>query len=264
MDAPIYHLESVVKTREDMDDFEGPLDLILFLLSKNKMEIRDIQISLILEQYLAWMRQRRELDLDVASEFVSMASYLVYVKTRMLLSVGEEEAASEMEELIASLEAHKRHEAYGKIKAVIPTLAARYAVGQDYMTKKREILQKDVTYRYTHERNELKRAMLDLLERNNRHLPPPLTAFKGIVGRDPYPVSDKITEILKRLLRVGAAQFRALFRGSRTRSEIVATFIAVLELCKDKRVILAGTERNCMVTPTGSGADESVQPDEKS
>ena len=75
MDGPIYHLERVVKVKaEDLEDFVGPLDLILHLLNKNKMEIKDIQISLILDQYLQWMSQRKELDLEVASEFVTMAS----------------------------------------------------------------------------------------------------------------------------------------------------------------------------------------------
>ena len=107
MEAPIYHLEGVVKEKEEnMGDFVGPLDLILHLLSKNKMEIQDIQISLILDQYLEWMRQRQELDLEVASEFVTMASHLIYIKTRMLLSIHDEEAMSEMEQLIATLEAH--------------------------------------------------------------------------------------------------------------------------------------------------------------
>ena len=74
MDGPIYHLERVVKVKtEDLEDFVGPLDLILHLLNKNKMEIKDIQISLILDQYLQWMSQRKELDLEVASEFVTMA-----------------------------------------------------------------------------------------------------------------------------------------------------------------------------------------------
>ena len=77
MDGPVYHLEGVVKAKEaGMEDFVGPLDLILHLLAKNKMEIQDIQLSLILDQYLAWMDRRRELDLEVASEFVAMASHL--------------------------------------------------------------------------------------------------------------------------------------------------------------------------------------------
>ncbi len=121
MDGPIYHLERVVKVKtEDLEDFVGPLDLILHLLNKNKMEIKDIQISLILDQYLQWMSQRKELDLEVASEFVTMASHLVYIKTRMLLSIHDEEALSEMEQLIATLEAHQRNENYLKIREVVP------------------------------------------------------------------------------------------------------------------------------------------------
>lgn len=67
---------------EEMQDFEGPLDLILYLLGRNKMEIQDISISLICDQYLAWLDQRQKMDLEVASEFVTMASQLVYIKTR--------------------------------------------------------------------------------------------------------------------------------------------------------------------------------------
>ena len=111
MDAPIYHLEKVVRVRaDDVEDFTGPLDLILSLLAKNKMEIQDIQISLILDQYMAWMNKRRALDLEVASEFMSMAAQLMFIKTRMLLSIHDEEAISELDQLIASLEEHERHE----------------------------------------------------------------------------------------------------------------------------------------------------------
>ena len=129
-----------------MEDFVGPLDLILHLLSKNKMEIKDIQIALILDQYLEWMAQRRELDLEVASDFVSMASHLVYIKTRMLLSIHDEEAMSEMEQLIATLEAHQRNENYLKIKAVAPALDGLYQVGRDYLTKVPEAVQADKIY----------------------------------------------------------------------------------------------------------------------
>ena len=95
MEAPIYHLEKVVKAKqEDLEDFNGPLDLILHLLSKNKIEIRDIQITLLLDQYLEWMERREQLNLEIASEFVTMAAHLVYIKTRMLLSIEDEEAMS--------------------------------------------------------------------------------------------------------------------------------------------------------------------------
>ena len=251
MEGPIYHLEGVVKAKEEsMEDFVGPLDLILHLLSKNKMEIKDIQISLILDQYLSWMNKRKELDLEVASEFITMASQLLYIKTRMLLSIHDEEALSEMEQLIATLEAHQRNENYGRIKAVVPSLDDRYRYGRDYLTKVPEAVQPDRTYRYVHEREDLRRAMTAVLARADNKLPPPMAAFQGIVGREPYPVTDKAGEIVRRLIRFGVTRFRALFKGSRSRSEVVATFLAVLELCKARRVHLAGTEEDCTVTCT--------------
>lgn len=257
METPVYHLEGVVKAKDtDMEDFVGPLDLILHLLSKNKMEIKDIQISLILEQYLQWMEQRKELDLEVASEFVTMASHLIYIKTRMLLSIHDEEALSEMEQLIASLEAHQRNENYVKLKQIVPRLDQRYALGRDFLTKAPEPLKKDQTYRYVHEPVDLFRAMSQVLERSDHKLPPPVSAFQGIVGREPYPVADKAKEILHRLVSFGITRFRALFKGNKSRSEIVATFIAVLELCKANRLRLAGTQEDCTVTSIQGESEE--------
>ena len=259
MESPIYRLEGVVKAKaEDMQDFVGPLDLILHLLSKNKMEIKDIQISLILEQYLEWMNSRKEMDLEVASDFVSMASHLVYIKTRMLLSIHDEQALSEMEQLIATLEAHQRNENYLKIKSVVPGLEQRYQYGRDYMTKVPEPLQPEKRYHYVHDKSDLQRAMLNVMSRTDHKLPPSVAAFHGIVGREPYPVADKAAEIIQRLLRFGVTRFRALFQDNRSRSEIVATFIAVLELCKARRLHLAGTEEDFTVTCT-NGEENTPQ-----
>lgn len=257
MDSPIYHLEGVVKSRsEEREDFTGPLDLILHLLSKNRMEIRDIQISLILEQYLEWMERRKELDLEIASEFVQMAAQLIFIKTRMLLSIQDEEALSEMEALMASLEEHQSHENYARIKAVLPQLKQGWKVGQDYMTKPPERLPEDRMYHYSHKKEELYRALLPVLSRSEQKRTPPMAAFEGIVGREPYPVADKAGELLRRLLHSGVTHFLALFRGSRSRSEVVATFLAVLELCKARRLLLTGTDRRCTVAPVLSAPGE--------
>ena len=256
MEGPIYHLEGVVKAKEEnMEDFVGPLDLILHLLSKNKMEIKDIQISLILDQYLEWMDKRKELDLEVASEFIAMASHLVFIKTRMLLSIHDEEAISEMEQLIATLEAHQRNENYMKVKAVVPQLQEKFQRGRDLICKLPEPLPNDKTYRYVHQKEDLLKAMNSVLSRSDRKLPPPVAAFQGIVGREVYPVAEKAGEILRRLMNFGMTGFRALFHGNQTRSEVVATFLAVLELCKANRILLAGDSDNCTVTYTNTASD---------
>ena len=251
MEAPIYHLEGVVKAKEEaMEDFVGPLDLILHLLSKNKLEIKDIQIALILDQYMEWMNKRKEMDLEVASDFVTMASHLVYIKTRMLLPINGEEAINEVEQLIATLEAHQRNEDYLKIKAVLPALDSRYQIGRDYLTKTPEAVRSGKIYHFVHDQSDLLKAMNAVLDRLGNQLPPPMSALRGIVGRETYPVADKAGEIVKRLMTFGVTRFRALFQGSRSRSEVVATFLAVLELCKASRLLLAGTESDCTVTCT--------------
>ena len=196
MDNPVFKLEKVVRSRsEEMQDFEGPLDLILFLLSRNKMEIQDISISLICGQYLAWLERRQRMDLEVASEFVSMASHLVYLKTRMLLSIEDEEAQSEMDALIQSLEERRRSESYGRIKAMAARLGPMGEFGRNIVTRNREIL--------------------------------------------------------RRLRDQGITRFRLLFRGNRSRSEVVATFLAVLELCRAHVLCLAGSETDCTVRREG-------------
>lgn len=138
MDGPVYKLEHVVHSREGMEDFEGPLDLILFLLGKNKIEIQDIPIALILEQYLAYLEQRQQMDLEVASEFITMAAQLMFIKSRMLLSLEDEEAQSEMEELIRSLEERRSSENYTKIKYITGLLGPMGEFGRDILLKNPE------------------------------------------------------------------------------------------------------------------------------
>ena len=232
MDNPVFKLEGVVHERsaETLQDFEGPLDLILFLLSKNKIEIQDIPIALILDQYLAYLEQRKQLDLEVASEFITMAAHLMYIKTRMLLSLEDEQAQSEMDELIASLKERQQKDTYLRI-----------------MTRQPEPMQRGKIYEYSHEKADLVLAMQAIMERGEKLAAPPSAALSEIVRREPYPVKGKAEEILHRLKEFGMTRFKLLFRGSRSRSEIVATFIAVLELCREKVIHLAGSDTDCTV-----------------
>ena len=136
---------------------------------------------------------------------------------------------------------------------MIPGLERRYARGTDFLTKEPEAIQPDKTYRYVHPKEDLRKAMLAVLARSDHKLPPPVSAFQGIVGREPYPVAEKAMEILQKLVHLGVTRFQTLFRGSRSRSEVVATFLAVLELCRAHRLRLAGTAEDCTVTGTGGG-----------
>lgn len=248
MENPVFKLEKVVRSRsEEMQDFEGPLDLILYLLGKNKMEIQDISISLICDQYLQWLSQRQQMDLEVASEFVTMASHLVYIKTRMLLAIEDEEAQSEMDALIQSLEERRRNENYTKIKAMAQRLAPMGEFGRNILTRDPEPVERGKVYLYSQEPGDLILAMAEIRSRAERALPLPRTAFQDIVRHEPYPVESKAREIIQRLKLHGITSFRMLFRGNRSRSEVVATFLAVLELCRACIIHLAGSETDCTV-----------------
>ena len=240
MGEPQYRLEGIVRTRsEQMEDFEGPLDVIFLLLSKNKIEIQDVSITAIQEQYLAYLDEMKRLDMEIASEFITMASHLMLIKTKMLLSAAEQaEAQTELDLLRQSLIERQRKEAIEQIRTAITWLEPRNEIGRCLFTKEAEPLRKDQTYRYQHEVKDLLRALDDIAERNQRQLPPPTVNFKGIVGKERYPVTRKAGEVLRQLILRGVEKLKNLFRGNKSRSEIVATFLAVLEMCKVGSVTL--------------------------
>ncbi len=242
MGVPQYRLEGIVHTRqEQMEDFEGPLDVIFLLLSKNKIEIQDVSITAILEQYLAYLEEMKRLDMEIASEFITMASHLMLIKTKMLLSAAEqEEAQTELDLLRQNLLERQRKEAVEQIRTAVSWLEPRNEIGRCIFVKQPEPLRRDQTYRYSHETADLLRALDDISERNQRRLPPPTVNFKGIVGKERYPVGRKTAELLRRLLLRGVEKFVNLFKGNRSRSEVVATFISVLEMCKTGSVVLEG------------------------
>ena len=240
MEQPHYRLEGIVHTRtEEMEDFNGPLDVIFLLLSKNKIEIQDVSITAILEQYLAYLDEMKRLDMEIASEFITMASHLMLIKTKMLLSAAEQaEAETELDQLRQSLIERQRKEAIESIRTAVSWLEPRNEIGRCLFTKEPEPLRRDQTYRYQHETRDLLRSLDNIAERNQRRLPPPTVNFKGIVGKEPYPIGRKTGEVLRLLLLRGMEKLKNLFKGNRSRSEIVATFLAVLDLCKTNSVTL--------------------------
>lgn len=251
MENPIFKLEGIVKTRGEYTDFVGPLDLILQLLRKNKIEIKDISVSLILEQYMAYFNALTTMDLDVASDFVAMASYLVYIKTKMLLS-GDEEV-DELNELINSLEQLKCRDYYAQIKQVSQPLHDMYRNGSALIVKPPEYYMPDLTYQFEHEVNELLTALLTLTDRE---------AIEGMVElktvRYPkpiiYSVTEKASEILGRIKVRGATKISTLIFDAQSRSEMVAIFVAVLELCRTGAIYLIGSDDE--LTLCASSADK--------
>jgi segregation and condensation protein A len=254
MEDPTYRLEGIVKNREEMQDFEGPLSLILMLLSKNKIEIRDIKISEILEQYLAYLDEMQRMDLEIASEFVQMASYLLYIKTRMLLA-GDNEV-SELEMLMQSLEQMKAKDAFASIQKVTPLLRDAAEKGMLYWDKLPEPVKTGSRdYEYHHEKADLLKALLDVYSRGGKT--PDLREFASAApARIPYGVREKSRELISRLRTGQPLSLNGLYSECRSRSEVVATFISILELCSMGSLVIDGGEGEYSISYTGGDADE--------
>lgn len=219
--------------------FEGPLDLLLTLISKNKLNIYDIEISLLLEQYTEQIKQMQEEKIDIASEFLEMASRLVYIKSTMLLPKHEEEAESLKKELTGQLLE------YQECKRIAAVMAQ--TVSFDNFCREPSQTDYDMTYSRIHNPIVLHDAYIRAAGRGKKRLPPPTEAFKGIVARRIVPVGSKIVHVLRLLRRNGTCAYSRLFESSRDKSELVATFLAVLELVKGKRVRVEGDGDNAMV-----------------
>lgn len=238
MENPTFHLEGVIKSKEEMQDFEGPLTLILMLLSKNKIEIRDIKIADILDQYLAWLDEMQRMDLEVASEFVQMASHLVYIKTKTLLAGTEE--VSELELLMSSLEQLRCRDNFAALKEVIPSLDKGLQAGALLFSTPTEPMPRYGEYDYRHEPWELLNALTDMI--NKSAVVP--EAFSPVPIPRPilYSVRDKSRQLIDLLRARKDVSLPELYAMASTRSEIVATFLSLLELCSMGSVLIRRSE----------------------
>jgi len=209
-------------------DFDGPLDLLLHLISKNKLDIKDIEISVLVDQYIAQIEQFKEYDMDIASEFLDMASRLIYLKTVSLLPKSDE-----AEELKAELSGELIE--YQLCKQMALELAKNT---EGFKTAVRTPVKIDIdkSYKRQHTPDILMKYYADAVGRGLRRLPPPVDAFSGIVQKKIVSVSSKIVVVLRNLKRKSKVAFKNLFASAESRSDVVATFLAVLELLKDKRI----------------------------
>ncbi|MDD6022345.1 MAG: segregation and condensation protein A [Acutalibacteraceae bacterium] len=223
-----------------LDVFEGPMDLLLHLISKHKLNINDIPILELVEQYTDYVRRMQEADMDVASEFLEMAARLVYIKTVSLLPVYEE-AEQLKKELTGELIE------YRDCKIMAGKLAAT-ANGFDYFCREPEELEQDHTYTRLHEGEELFRAYIAAVGKGRRKLPPPLDSFKAIVTKKIVSVSSKISLIFTKLKNKARVRYLSFYDDAQTRSDLVATFLAILELVKSKKIRIDGDDNEMTVT----------------
>ena len=256
MDNPTFRLEGVIRSKEEMQDFEGPLTLILLLLSKNKIEIRDIRISEILDQYLAWLDEMQRMDLDVASEFVQMASHLVYIKSRTLLAGTEE--VSELEMLMSSLEQLRFRDTFASLKETLPTLSRALEKGSLLFSTPQEPIARYGRYDYHHETWELMNALAAMLRKGVPE-PEEETMVRAIPRPILYSVREKGRELIVRLSASGRASLNSLYSMASTRSELVATFLSLLEMCASGSVMITEEEGEYVVFFSGDKTSDFLE-----
>lgn len=219
-----------------LDVFEGPLDLLLHLIEKNKLNIYDILISELLEQYMEQIDLMQQQDLDIAGEFLAMASRLIQIKSAMLLPKYEE--AEEMRrELTGQLIE------YRKCKRVAAVLSEK--ISFDSYCREPAKIKADMKYKRVHEPSYLTAAYLAAVGRGKAKIPPPKDAFSGIVARRIVSVSSKIYGIIRKLRDGSSRPYSTMFSDAEDKSELVATFLAILELIKGKRVRVEGDGERC-------------------
>ena len=228
-----------------LDVFEGPLDLLLNLIAKNKLNIYDIPIAELLEQYMAQIHEMQAADMDVASEFLEMAARLVHIKSVSLLPKKEEEAALKQELTGQLLE-------YQQCKEAAMRLRERFSLNG--IVRAQADIPADLTYKRHHKPQELLSAYLSMLGKKKPPEPQkPEDTISKLITRRVVSVASQIVFVLRSLWKKRHVSLKELFRGKNDPSERVAAFLAVLELVKDKRLRVDGDGEDCEIKLMNGG-----------
>lgn len=215
-----------------LEGFEGPLDLLLQLIARNKYNIYDIPLLQLTEQYLEQIEKIKQDEMEIQSEFLEMASRLLYIKTVSLLPKHEEIIKLKEEltgELLEYMVCQQMAKKFGEMQG-----------GFDLFVRKPGEFEFDKTYELTHNKSVMFESYLAAVGRGQRRLPPSTAPFTKIVAKKIVAVSTKIIFVIRNLWKGGKSKLSDLYSKAESRSEIVATFLAVLELCKANRVMVEG------------------------
>lgn len=206
-----------------LEVFEGPLDLMLSLIQKHKLNIRDIEISVLLEQFLLYLDQMQQADIEIAGEFMEMAAHLILIKSSALLPKTEaEQLKKELEGALIE---------YALCKLIAEKLKLRWT-GSDVFVRDPLNIPLDTAYRHRHDMYELYAAVANMTDRirqikiNSRPL-----SIQPIVAKSYVTIFTKIVYVLKKIRQMGNIEIKELYKGQ-NRSEQVATFLALLEMSK--------------------------------
>ena len=224
-----------------LDSFEGPLDLLLKLISKNKVDIMDIPIVLIFDQYMEYIDRMKKMDMDIAGEFITMAAELMLIKSKMLLPKPKNEAEEDPRAMLAAALV-----AYKCAKEAAGQLGERYATFGGRMIKESEDISPDTSYVAPQETEALVIAFEKLMRRKKlqeeSHTDIPAQTLKEIVTKKITPIQHRVFSILRYLKKNGASAFEDVMLSSTTRSELIASFAALLQLIRRHLVIITAED----------------------
>ena len=229
---PILTLETK-KYAIKINNFEGPLDLLCHLIDKNKMNIYDINLSEITDQYIDYLKEQEKLNLEIASEFLVMASTLLYLKSKNLLPKQEEvEEEITQEELIRRIIEYKKFKEISKVlKENYSEFSKRYFKGQEEINLPKQKLEKD------YQANLIPEIYKELVARNSVKLNQNAKNIEKIAINDTYTVASKVKEMFKVLVKQKKFVFNKLFSIQKhNRQEVMTAFSGLLELSRRSKV----------------------------
>lgn len=223
-----------------LDTFEGPLDLLLTLIQKNKVDIMDIPIAEITDQFIEIIESDENTSLNETGEFLIMASQLLYIKSKMLLPKPEVEEEEDPRADLAQrlLEYKKYKEASAELRK------SELSTWHMFFRECEKIKFPLPEYNHKHNTDELINAFENIFSRKLRNVKPEKRAFSGIVGREKVSIDDMVEKICKKLKGKKSIYFSSLFIGDISKPEMIATFLALLEMIKLSKLTVEAQDGN--------------------
>lgn len=216
-----------------IEQFEGPLDLLLTLVQKNKMKIEDIQISIICDQYMEYIGTMQSMNIDLSAEFIVMASELMYIKSKILLPRMDENEEDPREALAAALLEYQR------AKQASEKLNTMYSIYAGRMEKDTDEIASDRTYVADHDIDLLSLAFMRVMSSIQFTDEEASEKIRPLISKRTVSVSEKVFSILRlMLIKGGCVRAIECFNGIRSRHELVAAFMAMLEMLKAGRLTI--------------------------
>lgn len=223
-----------------LEVFEGPLDLLLKLISKNKLNIYDIPISLIFTEYMAYLEEMQKMDMEIAGEFITMAAELMLIKSRMLLPTAKTDGSEEdpRAALAAALLAYK------EAKENAAVLKERFDIYGGRMVKETDEISEDRSFVAPHDVEQLM-AAFERISKRRRLMADAMTdeprkTLEVIVTKKITPISAKVFGVLRQLKKSGKTPFAEVMLQNKTRSDLVASFVAILQLIRRGEILING------------------------